>query len=240
MARERRATHPRWPLAGPRGYALLCRVFARLTLRRMRTTGLLELLIRRYSMSDPTDPLEALRDEKKSAAGWWTTWVWIISGVYLFSTTNGVSLNSLSALIFLFGGMFISVIVFGMGFYMLSRLVALTAGALHRRNWISLWTSYQCRTYARGLDSVLGGDHLHRSPRAMGFPHVCSIEADRDEEGTLPRLSQAISGDLRQEAPQPRITMGPRERLMWKMSLARMASHRLQPQGNIRLESRRR
>jgi hypothetical protein len=58
-----------------------------------------------------TDPLQPLRDEEKSGAGWWTTWVWIISGVYLFSTTKGVSLISLSALIFLGGGMFVSVVV---------------------------------------------------------------------------------------------------------------------------------
>jgi hypothetical protein len=85
------------------------------------------------------DLLQMRRDEEKSAAGWWTTWVWIVSGVYLFSTTKGVSLVSLSALIFLGGGMFVSVAVFGMGFYMLLRLVGLTAEAMHRRNWINVY-----------------------------------------------------------------------------------------------------
>jgi hypothetical protein len=83
--------------------------------------------------------LQTLLDEEKSAAGWWTMWVWIITGVYLFSTTQGVSLISLTALIFLGAGMFVSVIVFGIGFYMLLRLVALTTEAMHRRHWINIY-----------------------------------------------------------------------------------------------------
>ena len=35
--------------------------------------------------------------------------------------------------------MFLSVAVFGMGFYMLLRLVGLTAEAMHRRNWINVY-----------------------------------------------------------------------------------------------------
>ena len=101
-----------------------------------------------------TDPLQTLRDEEKSAAGWWTTWVWIISGVYLFSTTKGVSLISLSALIFLGGGMFVSVVVFGMGFYMLLRLVALTTGAMHQRNWINVFGS-RATAVTRSLGLIL-------------------------------------------------------------------------------------
>jgi hypothetical protein len=61
---------------------------------------------------------------------------WIISGVYLL-----VSLISVSALIFVDAGMFVSVAVFGMGFYMLLRLVALTTDAIHRRNWINVFGS---------------------------------------------------------------------------------------------------
>jgi hypothetical protein len=90
-------------------------------------------------MSDPTDPLQALRDQEKSAAGWWTTWVWIITGVYLFSTTQGVSLISLSALIFLGAGIFVSVTVFGIGFYMLLRLVVVTSEGMHQRKWINIY-----------------------------------------------------------------------------------------------------
>jgi hypothetical protein len=98
------------------------------------------------------DLLRMQRDEEKSAAGWWTTWVWILSGVYLFSTTKGVSLISLSALIFLGGGMFVSVAVFGIGFYMLLRLVALTSVAMHRRNWINVYgLRASAVTHALGL-----------------------------------------------------------------------------------------
>jgi hypothetical protein len=82
------------------------------------------------------DPLQTRLDEEKSAAGWWTTWV---TSVYLFSTTQGVSLISLSALIFLGAGMFVSVTVFGIGFYMLLRLVAVTSAAMHQRKWINIY-----------------------------------------------------------------------------------------------------
>lgn len=103
-------------------------------------------------MSDPIDPLQALHDEEKSAAGWWTTWVWIVTGVYLFSTTQGVSLVSLSALIFLGAGIFVSVAVFGIGFYMLLRLVAVTSVAMHRRKWINVYgPRASAVTHALGL-----------------------------------------------------------------------------------------
>ena len=103
-------------------------------------------------MSAAADPLQAILDEEKSAASWWTTWVWLITGIYLFLTTHGASLVSLTAVIFLGAGMFASVAVFGIGFYMLLRLVALTSLAMHRRNWINVYgPRASAVTHALGL-----------------------------------------------------------------------------------------
>jgi hypothetical protein len=102
-------------------------------------------------MPDEADPLQAILDEEKSAAGWWTTWVWLITGIYLFSTTKGASLVSLTAVVFLGAGMFVSAAVFGIGFYMLLRLVAVTSIAMHRRKWISVF-----EPRARRISHTLG------------------------------------------------------------------------------------
>ena len=48
-----------------------------------------------------------------------------------------MSLFSISALVFIGGGMFVSVAVFGMGFYMLQRLIGLIVVAMDRRKWIN-------------------------------------------------------------------------------------------------------
>ena len=94
-----------------------------------------------------------------------------LSGVYLFSTTKGVSLISLSALIFLGGGMFVSVAVFGIGFYMLLRLVALTSVAMHRRNWINVYgLRASAVTHALGLIIFLAEIACTSSRRSLGFP----------------------------------------------------------------------
>jgi hypothetical protein len=86
------------------------------------------------------EALQSLRDEEKSAASWWVTWVWIVTGVYLFVTTQDVSLFSFSALVFLGAGMFAAVTVFAIGGYSLLRLVGITTVAMHRWKWVNVYS----------------------------------------------------------------------------------------------------
>ena len=63
-------------------------------------------------------------EQQKETAGGWATGVWLVSGLLLYATTEGVSLFSWSALLFFVVGMFAAAIVFGVGFYLLQRGVA--------------------------------------------------------------------------------------------------------------------
>lgn len=65
-----------------------------------------------------------LYDKQKETAGAFATFVWLISGIYLFISSPAARLFSLSALIFLVVGMFVAAVIFGMGLYAVQRLLA--------------------------------------------------------------------------------------------------------------------
>jgi len=70
--------------------------------------------------------LEDQSNQSKESWGWWATWVWIASSVYLFVTSGNRSLFSLSALVFIVVGMFLSAAIVGMAFQALQNALAWT------------------------------------------------------------------------------------------------------------------
>jgi len=60
-------------------------------------------------------------EQQKEIAGRWATFAWIGSGLYLYLSTDGVSLLSWSALGFFLVGMFTAAIIFGIAIYGLQR-----------------------------------------------------------------------------------------------------------------------
>jgi hypothetical protein len=68
--------------------------------------------------------VEEQRNQSKESWGWWATWVWIASGVFLFVASGNRSIFSLSALVFILIGMFFSAAIFGMAFQALQNTLA--------------------------------------------------------------------------------------------------------------------
>jgi hypothetical protein len=62
--------------------------------------------------------------QHKEAIGWWVTWTWIFTGGFAYATSQGRSLFSLSALIFIFGGMFVAAGILGLTYWLIVRAVA--------------------------------------------------------------------------------------------------------------------
>ncbi len=62
--------------------------------------------------------------KQKETHGKWATFAWVGSGLYLFLTTDGVSIWSWQALVFFLVGMFASAIIFGVAAYGVQRGIA--------------------------------------------------------------------------------------------------------------------
>lgn len=66
------------------------------------------------------DPYDKIKEQSGSLA----TFSWLASGLLFYITSENAYLFSLSAALFLFGGMFLAAIVFGIAFYGADRLFA--------------------------------------------------------------------------------------------------------------------
>jgi hypothetical protein len=63
-------------------------------------------------------------DQQKETHGKFATFVWIASGIYLFASSDEISLISWQAAIFIFVGMFFAALVFGILGYVIQRGIA--------------------------------------------------------------------------------------------------------------------
>src|SRR5947209_2554818 len=70
------------------------------------------------------DVIAKQADEQKRAVAWWSGFVWIVSGIYLFATTPGAHFFSFSALIFFTIGIFAACVVLGIIGYVVQRSLA--------------------------------------------------------------------------------------------------------------------
>ncbi len=62
--------------------------------------------------------------QQKATIGWWVTWTWIFTGLFSYTTSPGHSLFSLSALVFIFGGMFLAAGILGLMYWLVVQAIA--------------------------------------------------------------------------------------------------------------------